>query len=133
MKKYTIIILIAYSLTSMVFPATVGFNLYSIKKVDGTTGIQCVNPTTSTDIAGYTSSFGNYNGADVWLIKRDNQGIQEWNQIFEGSSYEEGYSVEQTSDGGYIITGYTQSLGNGYQDFLLIKTDSQGNTVDWPE
>lgn len=44
-----------------------------------------------------------------------------------GTNDDYAYSVQQTSDGGYIVVGYTDSFGAGYYDFFLVKLDSSGN------
>jgi hypothetical protein len=77
-------------------------------------------------IAGQTSSYGSGQD-DVWLIGTDASGNKVWDKAFGGSYDQEGYSVWQTSDGGYIITGWTNSYGAGGYDILLIKTDADGN------
>ena len=79
-------------------------------------------------IAGITNSIGNGN-SDVYLIKTDGSGNELWNKTFGGSEYDEGYSVQQTIDGGYIIAGSTNSIGNGNSDVYLIKTDGNGNVT----
>jgi hypothetical protein len=72
-------------------------------------------------ITGYTNSFG-VDSADVWLIKTKASGDTLWTKTFGGSSDDDGISIQQTKDGGYIITGYTRSFSAGEDDIWLIKT-----------
>ncbi|MCD6501828.1 T9SS type A sorting domain-containing protein, partial [bacterium] len=66
---------------------------------------------------------------DFYLIKTTATGDTQWTRTFGGSGYEYANSVAQTSDGGYIIAGYTESFGAGGADVYLVKTDSLGYTA----
>ncbi len=79
-------------------------------------------------LAGSTESYdaGDW---DVWLVKTDSSGNKQWDKTFSGTDDDWALSVRQTSDGGYILTGYTESYGAGSRDAWLVKTDSDGNKV----
>jgi len=77
-------------------------------------------------IAGITYSFG-AGSSDIYVIKTDPCGVLEWQKTFGGSSVDDGHSVRQTADGGYIVGGQTQSYGAGDKDMYLIKLDEDGN------
>ena len=79
-------------------------------------------------IVGATNQFGVGN-FDVYLIKTNELGDTTWTRTFGGNEHDYGYSVYQTSDGGYIISGNTYSYGAGNSDVYIIKTDSNGDTV----
>jgi hypothetical protein len=81
-------------------------------------------------IAGTTESYGVKNGYyDVYLVKTDINGDTLWTRAYGGAVYDEGYSVHQTSDLGYIVVGHTSSFGNGGFDVYLIRTDMNGNLL----
>jgi len=79
-------------------------------------------------IVGSTNSFGAACD-NIYLVKTDNQGITQWTRNYGGVWYEDAYSVMQTPDNGYIIAGTTSSFGAGLDDFYLVKTDDQGDTL----
>lgn len=97
-------------------------------------------------IAGYTGSNqgdisdGNNGYEDGWIVKLDADGNKQWDKTLGGSSSEEFMSIRQTSDGGYILVGYTFSddgdITDGYNGYigsgrfpngLVIKLDADGN------
>jgi len=72
------------------------------------------------------------NLSDFWMIKTDSNGNKIWEKIYGGSNQDFGHARNcyQTSDGGYIMSGYTYSYGNGQADVWIVKTDSMGN-MEW--
>ncbi len=80
-------------------------------------------------IAGFTYSFADIE-YDAYLVKTDSQGGEEWNRTLGGFQDEWGQSVQETSDGGYILAGSTRSYGAGFWDVYLVKTDSKGGEED---
>ena len=81
-------------------------------------------------ISGHSQYLGPDNGEDVYLVKTDSNGDTEWEKFFGGSGYEIGYWTQQTSDGGFVVVGYTTSFGAGNEDVYLVKTDASG-TEEW--
>ena len=88
-------------------------------------------------IAGFTTSFG-AGKEDVYVVKLDANGNLQWTKTIGGPEYDWGNSLIQTSDGGYVIAGYTTSFGAGKADVYLVKLDAKGNlqwtkTIGGPE
>lgn len=92
-------------------------------------------------ITGYTRSTDvniaiNYGLKDIWVIKTNSLGTIQWEKTYGGSNDERAYYSSQTSDGGFIMSGYTQSadndvtFNNGNADVWIVKIDSSG-TLQW--
>lgn len=63
---------------------------------------------------------------ELWLMKTDGNGSELWERTFNGSGLAEGYCVQQTEDGGFIILGQTATPNHSSSYIWLIKTDSSG-------
>lgn len=79
---------------------------------------------------------GNHGLWDVWVVKLNASGVLQWQKSLGGSSYEGGSSIEQTSDGGYILAAYSESsdgdVGDAidYIDFWVVKLSASGS-IQW--
>ena len=78
---------------------------------------------------GYTESFGAGN-SDVWLLKLDGSGNVIWQKTYGGTGRDYTFDAQQTEDGGYLVTGMTNSFSAGDLDVWLLKLDGTGN-VTW--
>ena len=78
-------------------------------------------------ITGFT--FVKAGNGDVYLLKVDAAGNRQWEKTFGGDKSDVGKSVQQTSDGGYVIAGNTESFSSKENEIYLIKTDSSGNKI----
>jgi hypothetical protein len=85
-------------------------------------------------LTGYSTSANsgdvgqNHNSCDAWVAKLDPSGIIQWQKSFGGNMVEWGVDIQQTSDGGYVFTGHTESsnngdvgLNHGRNDFWVVK------------
>ncbi|MEP7170805.1 MAG: T9SS type A sorting domain-containing protein [Bacteroidota bacterium] len=71
-----------------------------------------------------------FGGLDIYLSKLDSNENLQWTKIYGGPGNDQGGTVKQTLDGGYIISGDENGFGAGLADCYLIRTDSQG-TIIW--
>lgn len=79
---------------------------------------------------------GNHGTSDFWIVKLNASGIIQWQKSLGGSYGDVANSIEQTTDGGYIVAGESRSIngdvtGNhGNADYWVVKLDSSGN-IQW--
>ncbi|HYV95763.1 MAG TPA: T9SS type A sorting domain-containing protein [Chitinophagales bacterium] len=91
-------------------------------------------------VAGYSRSnngdvIGNHGDFDYWILKLNSSGDITWQKSLGGSGFDNAYDAIETSDGKFVVAGFTQSIdgdgsGNhGQQDFLIVKLDQNGNKI----
>jgi uncharacterized delta-60 repeat protein len=103
-------------------------------KTYGGTGVDTAHSVRETADDGYvvvgsTRSFGAGN-EDFWILKLNPNGTVGWQKTYGGSGVDIAYSVDQTSDGGYVVAGSTTSFGAGNEDSLVLKLDENGEVPD---
>lgn len=94
--------------------------------------VACISLSTDGDVSGI-----NNNGEDYWIVRLDKNGVIKWQKVFGGKNTDEPTDIQQTYDGGCVVTGLTSSkdgdvtgyLG-GPSDCWTIKLDSLGN-INW--
>lgn len=80
-------------------------------------------------VAGRTSSYG-MGMYDFYLIRTDSLGDTLWTRSYGGPAWDGGRSVQQTSDSGFIVVGWTDSFGPLLEyDIYAVKTDFNGNIL----
>jgi hypothetical protein len=90
----------------------------------------------ATNDGGYVTAGMTFNGTvsffDPYLMKYDASGNLLWQKVyavFASFADDLAYSMQQTADNGYILSGYTLNFGAGEHDAFLMKTDTGGNIV----
>jgi len=102
-----------------------------IKTTDGGFAIFGYTGSTNGDISTKAKEENDY-----WLLKFDENSNLQWNKTYGGSKDDIGQSLAQTSDGGFILTGYSMSSdgdasnNEGFHDNWILKLDAQGN-LEW--
>ncbi len=86
-----------------------------------------------TNDGGYITAGYTYLSGDIlssgWFVKTDSNGNEIWNKTIGGDDNNVAEFVQQTSDGGYILTGYSGTYDISDIDYWVVKTDSQGNNL----
>lgn len=128
------ILLISSVLAACLLTSINGFSQMKYQRAIGGTGNDyCRSVAKTTDggvvVAGYTFSFG-AGSIDIYVAKLDSLGNMQWAKTFGGSNDDYGYSIIQTTDGGYAIAGMTTSYGPTGLNLYVVKLTSTGG-IQW--
>lgn len=117
-----------------------GSNMDNFRSVtasaDGGYLLAGVTQSNDGDVSGNHDN-GNVNYFDAWVVKIDKAGTLIWQKTLGGSKSDHPYAITATSDGGYVLAGWTTSNdgdvsgfhGGSSQDAWVVKLDKDGNTI----
>jgi len=115
------------------FIPSFGLNTTWYTAIGGPGDEMCFSTRQTTDggyiLCGYTNSYG-AGAQDIMVVKTDGLGTVSWARTIGGTANDWGWTARQTSDGGYIIAGYTESFGQAGRNAILTKLSSTG-THQW--
>ncbi|MBK6640824.1 MAG: T9SS type A sorting domain-containing protein [Bacteroidetes bacterium] len=127
------------SLGNILWQNSIGGSGYDIlfSLTQTTDGGFILGGTSDSNISGDKTENSN-GGKDFWIVKADSLGNIQWQNTIGGSGSDELRTIAETSDGGYILAGNSDSNisgdktenSNGFTDFWIVKTDSLG-VVQW--
>lgn len=81
-------------------------------------------------LTGTTNSYGS-GGNDLYFIKIDSSGNELWSKTYGGTANDFGFEAIQLQNGQFMISGFTRSFGSGGYDIYVVKTDENGNQIDF--
>jgi hypothetical protein len=93
-------------------------------------GISVIQTSDGGFVFAGVSSTGGVFTSDIYIVKLDSSGTYQWSKTYGGSADEVAYSIIQTTDGGLVAAGYTDSFGSSGNDFYILKLDGSGN-LQW--
>lgn len=137
--KYTTLLLLLVSATLSAQPTLEWSRTFGGSYYEECESV-CPTPDGGVILAGSTYStdgdiFGNHGGGDVWVLKLNAQGNVQWKRLYGGSDSDIPSDIIQTSDGGYIVVGYTASNDHdvsglhGEVDGWVFKISGTGNLL----
>jgi hypothetical protein len=80
-------------------------------------------------VAGHMFRGAETGNTDYWVLKLDAGGEIQWQKAYGGPSNDEAYSVQELSDGNYIVMGTSDSFGSGNRGIWVLKLDGNGETL----
>ena len=108
---------------------------YNYGGINGQGGFSVCQTSNGGYVVGGEAWPDKYGLNDIYLLKTDINGVEEWSYIYEDGFQERCAKIIQSLDGGYVICGQQRSLGSGsggFSDVLFIKTDSNG-LLEWTQ